>query len=228
MTVRYMCTTPGPHGQSSGVEIDDDFVAAGWQTDGGTVGRFGRPLDRAERDGLVRALTAARRAEPAPPAGGPRRPGAGTERIIADGVDLTVTDEVDPAAVELVERVRELAERLTGSPVAAIVLDVDGPPWTVRLRHAGETDLTVRAAALTVSTTVFGPDSEILDSTEHIVERAADDDRAGPGWTLDLVENGDGAAVPAGGFAAVTVTGAQADVRGDGIVREVEWGWVSE
>lgn len=232
MTIRYALTTPGPHGQSAGVEIDDDVTATGWQTDGGTVGRFRLSLDAADRDGLTRALEAARHIEPDPPAGGPRRPGAGSERIIADGVDLTVTDEVDPAAADLVERIRDLADRLTAHPVAAVVLEVTGPPWTATLRHAGDADLTVRTAALTVSVTVFGADSEILDSTEHSVEprveRTGADERVGPGWTLDLVENLSAPTVPAGGFVTVTVTGAQADVRGDGILRGVEWGWVRE
>lgn len=232
MIIRYVSTTPGPRGQSSGVEIDDAFTAVGWQTDGGTVGRFRRSLDPAERDGLVRALDAARHIDPDPPTGGPRRPGAGSERIIADGVDLTVGAEADPAAADLVDRLRDLADRLTGDPVAAVILEVAGPPWTVRLRQAGAAELTLRGSALTVSVTTFGPDSDILDSTERTVdltaERTGDGDRVGPGWTLDLVENLATPAVPADGFATVVVSGAEADVRGDGIVRGVEWGWVSE
>lgn len=232
MTVRYTITTPGPGGHSAGLEIDDESTAVAWQTDGDRIGRFRRPLTAAERLALQRAVEAARRREPDPPAGGPRRPEASTERIIADGVDLTVTDDVDPAAADLVARLRDLADRLTASPVAAVVLDVEGPPWTVRLRHAGDTDLTLRASALTVSVTTFGPDSEILDTTEHIVEHAVehagDGDRVGPGWSRDLVDKLDAPAVPAGVFVTVTVSGAQADVRGDGIVRGVEWGWASE
>lgn len=231
MTIRYVSTTPGPRAQSSGVEIDDEFTAFAWQTDGETIGRFRRSLDAAERDGLTRALDAARRTEPAPPAGGPRRPGAGSERIVADGVDVTVGSEADPAAADLVDRLRELADRLTGSPVAAVVLEVTGPPWTVRLRHSGDADISVRAPTLTVSVAAFGPDSELLDSTDRTVESGADatgEDRVGPGWTLDLIENDDSPAVPAGGFATVTVTGAEADVRGDGILRRIEWGWASE
>lgn len=228
MTVRYFTSSPGPRGHSAGLEIDDESTAVAWQTDGDRVGRFRRPLTAAERRALARALDAAGRAGSAPPARGPRRPGAGTERIIADGVDLTVGSDVPPGAADLVDRLRELADRLTDSPVAAVVLEVTGPPWEARLRHLGAEPLPVRTSALTLGVAAFDRDSALLDTVERTVDAAGVGDRIVPGWALTLVEDLDGPPVPAGGFATVTVTGADVDVRGDGVLRSAEWGWVSE
>lgn len=229
MTIRYGMNTPGPRAQYSGVEIDDDFTAVGWQTDGDRVGRFRRALTAAERRSLERALQAARRAGPTPPAKGPRRPGAGTERIIADGVDLTVGPDVPADAAELVDRLRDLQADLTDSPVGAIALEVTtGPRLQVRLRHVGAEPVGVQMTSLTVSVAIFGSDSALVDTVDRTVDASDVADRVAPGWTLAPADDLDPPAVPAGGFVTVTVTGAQADVLGDGIRRAVEWGWVSE
>lgn len=228
MTIRYVTNTPGPRAHSSGVEIDDDFTAAGWQTDGDRVGRFRRALTAAERRALEHALDAARDVGTMPPATGPRRPGATTERVIADGVDLTVGSEVPAAAADLVDRLRDLQAALPDSPVAAVALEVTEGPLGGRLRHVGDEPVGVRMTSLTVTVAVFGPDSALIDTVDHTVDATGTGDRIEPGWTLPLAEDLDGPAVPAGGFVTVTVTGAQADVLGDGIFRDVEWGWVSE
>ena len=229
MTVRYHTNSPGPRAQYSGVEIGDDFTAVGWQTDGDRIGRFRRALTADERRALERALQAARGAGPTPPAKGPRRPGAGTERIIADGVDLTVGPDVPAAAADLVDRLRDLQADLTDSPVGAIALEVTtGPPLQARLRHVGAEPMEVQMASLTVSVAVFGPDSELVDTLDRTVDASEVGDRVAPGWALAPVEELEPPTVPAGGFATITVTGAQADVLGDGILRAVEWGWVSE
>lgn len=228
MSIRYVVNSPGPRAQYSGVQIDDDSTAVGWQTDGDRVGRFRRALTPTERRALRRALDAARDARSAPPAAAPRRPGATTERVIADGVDLTAGAEVPPAAADLVDRLRELQGRLSGSPVAAVALEVTGPPWTARLRHVGDEPVAVRMASLTLTVAVFGPDGALIDTVDRAVDGSGVGDRVGTGWTLSLVEDLDRPAVPAGGFATLTVAGAQADVRDDGILREVEWGWVNE
>jgi len=229
MTVRYHTNSPGPRAQYSGVEIGDDFTAVGWQTDGDRIGRFRRALTADERRAMERALQAARRAGPTPPAKGPRRPGAGTERIIADGVDLIVGPDVPAAAADLVDRLRDLQADLTASPVGAIALEVTtGPPLQARLRHVGAEPMDVQMASLTVSVAVFGPDSELVDTLDRTVDASEVGDRVAPGWALAPADDLDPPAVPAGGFLTVTVTGAQADVLGDGIQRAVEWGWVSE
>lgn len=228
MTIRYVTNTPGPRAQYYGVEIDDEFTAVGWQTDGGRVGRFRRALTGAERRTLERGVTVARAADPPPSATGTRRPGATIERVITDGVDLTVGDDVPPAAAELVDALRELQAELTGSPVAAVELEVTGAPSGARLRHVGDEPIRVRMTSLTVTVAVFGPDSALLDTVDRPVDASGVGNSVAPGWTLLLAEDLDGPAVPAGGFATVTVAGAQADVLGDGIMRVVEWGWVSE
>lgn len=228
MTIRYSTNTPGPRAQSSGVEIDDEFTAVGWQTDGDRVGRFRRPLTVAERRALEQALDAARDAGAATPARGPRRPGATTERIIADGVDLTIGAQVPAAAAELVDRLRDLQAQLPDSPVAAVALEVTGPPLGGRLRHVGDQPVGVRMTSLTVTVAVFGPDSALVDTVDRTVDASGTGERVSPGWTLPLAEDLGGPPVPAGGFVTVTVAGAQADVLGDGIFRDVEWGWVSE
>lgn len=228
MMIRYVTNTPGPRAHSCGVEIDDDFTAAGWQTDGDRVGRFRRPLTAAERRTIERSLTAARDVDATPPAPGPRRPGSTTERIIAEGVDLSVGTDVPGPAADLVDRLRDLQAALADSPVAALALEVTGAPRRGRLRHVGDEPMVVRMTSLTVTVAVFGPDSALIDTVDRTVDASGTGDRIRPGWTLSLGEDLDGPAVPAGGFLTVTVAGAQADVQGDGILREVEWGWVSE
>lgn len=228
MTIRYVTTSPGPRPQSYGVEIGDDFTALGWQTFGDRVGRFRRALTATERQAVERALDAARVAGPTPPAGGPRRPGATTERIIADGVDLVVGDDTPAGATGLVDRLRDLQADLADSPVAAVELEVTAPPLGGRLRHVGAEPIAVRVASLTVSVAVFGPDNALVDTVDRTVGASVVGDLIKSGWTLTLADDLGAPPVPAGGFLTVTVGGAELDVLADGILRAVEWGWVSE
>ncbi len=228
MIVRLTRTSGGTAPQFSGVEIDDGFAAQAWQTSGHRVGRFARPLSSTERTALRRALTAAASAPPAPPPA--LRPGAVTEQITADGLDLLLDAHRPPSggACDLVELLRTLHQDLADSPVAAVELEVTAPPLTARLRHVGTQPLAVRLGSLTLQATVFDEDSGIVDSVSRRIPAPEPDGSVAPGWSLPLVDD---LAVPEpveGGFLTVTVGPAEVDVLGDGVLRRAEFGWMSE
>ncbi|HEY7815463.1 MAG TPA: hypothetical protein VIC62_19610 [Nakamurella sp.] len=226
MTVTYSSTAPGRY---SGVEIDDEFTAVGWQTAGHRVGRFRRSLSATEQEALAGGLHTARDAGVPPSAGGARRPGAVTERVRADDLpDLAVTGDPPAGFAPLVDALRALLEDLAESPVAAVELMVTGSPPRAALHHVGDEPMAVRMADLTVRATVFGPDSAIVDSATHAVDPPDVGDEIGPGWALTLADDLGVPAVPTGGFATVTVGRPELDVLGDGVLRPVEWGWMSE
>lgn len=230
MRLTYSSTAPG---RFAGVEIAEDGTASAWQTAGHRVGRFRRPLTTAESTGLMEAVRAARDAGPPPPASGPRRPGGVVERISADDLpDLTVTDDPPAAVAALAEQVRALLEDLARSPVAAIELTVTGRPSGVRLGHVGDDPMTLRSAGLTVEAAVFDGDGGLADTASRTVPSGLDGgetgSEVGPGWALPLTDDLGVPEVPDGGYLTVTVGGAELDVRGDGVLRPVEWGWMSE
>jgi hypothetical protein len=225
MTVRMTRTTPGRPPQSLGVEVDDAGRATGYQTAGNRVGRFARELTAEERDALA---AAAREAAAADLAAVPPPTGA-SEQLLTDDVDARFDPLRPPAGLAgIVEVLRALREDLAGSPVAAIALEVGGSPPAAALRHVGTEPLTVRAATLTVTATLFDADSGIAGTAEHTVDASGVGDEIGPGWRLPLVADVGVAAPGKGGFRTVTVTGAEADAVGDGVLHRVELGWMDE
>jgi hypothetical protein len=116
--------------------------------------------------------------------------------------------------------------------VAAIELTVTGHPSQVRLGHVGDDPMTLRSAELTVEAAVFDEDGGLADTASRTVPSGQDAGEAGaeigPGWALPLTEDLGVPGVPDGGYLTVSVGGAELDVRGDGVLRPVEWGWMSE
>lgn len=231
MTARLTRTVPGPAPQSSGLEIDDDGRVTGWQTSGHRVGRFARELSAPERAALERALASARSADAPPAPGGVTRPGAAIEQLTADGLpDLVLDPNGTPPAGwdDLVGLLLSVREDLADSPVAAVELEVAGSPLGVRLRQVGPQPLAVRMATLTVQATLFDRDSALLNSVTHTVDGSGATGQVGPGWELRLADDLGLAAVPPGGFLTVTVGPSELDVRGDGVLRRAEFGWITE
>jgi hypothetical protein len=145
---------------------------------------------------------------------------------------VTVSDDPPAAVAALAELVRALLEDLAQSPVAAIELTVTGHPSQVRLGHVGDDPMTLRSAELTVEAAVFDEDGGLADTASRTVPSGQDAGEAGaeigPGWALPLTEDLGVPGVPDGGYLTVSVGGAELDVRGDGVLRPVEWGWMSE
>ena len=234
MTARLTRTAHGLVSQSSGIEIGDDGRAAAWATSGHRVGRFARELSGGERAALERALAAARDAgdPPAPrPADQAVHPGGATEQLTADGLPDIVLDahqEPPPGSEDLVRLMRTLREDLTGSPVAAIELEVSGSPLGARLRHVGSEPVAVRMATLTVQATLFGPDSALVDSATPTVDASGAGRQAGLGWSLPLADDLGLAAPRNGGFLTVTVGTPEVDALGDGVLRPDALTWMTE
>lgn len=224
-TVRYARTAPGRPQQFSGLEIDADAGAVGWQNFGHRVGRFARALTESECDALTAALDGARDTDPG--TAGP--PGSVTEQITADGIDVTLNPQDPPAGfADLVDLLRSLLGDMADSPVAAIELEVTPAPLSARLRHVGPQGLAARLGPLTVQATSFDEDSGIVDSVSERVVPPEPDGTVGPGWVLPLVEDLAIEAPPDGGFLTVTVGTPEVDVLGDGVPRRAEFGWMSE
>ena len=232
MNVRF---TRMPHGlapQSWSLAIDGAHLTAG-QDFGHRAGRFARELSAAEQADLERAIAAAAgaRAPSAPGTDRPLRPEGVTEWISADGLpDVGFDPHAEPPAGygELLQLLRALREDLAESPVAALELDVTGPPLRARLRHAGTEPLAVRLGPLTLQATLFGPDSTLLDSATVTVDAPGETDEVGPGWSLPLTDD---LAIPGpaeGGFLTVTVGTPSVDVYGDAVLHPVELSWMAE
>jgi hypothetical protein len=221
---------------SFGLTVDDDGVAHSTSSGGTAVGRFARGLTQDERDGIRRGLAQATEANDADAAGSesdaselaaPVRPGATTEHLLADGLDVSYPagDEPPEPYRELVHTLRAVRDDLAESAVAAIVLDVDGPPYRSRLRHVGTEPITVRMAGLTMTITRYRGDYTIVDTAEEPVE-ADFDGPIGRGWELPLpaVDT----AEPDGGFVVISVGTAEIDVEANGVLRRTEFSWASE
>lgn len=224
MTIRYLRSgTP-----SFGLWIDDDGVARSWQSSGAAIGRFARDLSADERDAIRRGLADAEGApRTTPPDDDVVAPGGvATETVLTESLEISYPPADVPEAVgALVETLRELLDDLMSSPVAAIVLDIDGPPYRGRLRHVGDEPITVRIDGLTMSTTSFAADYTVGDTATTHVD-ATHDGPLEPGWDLALPDAGVNA--PDGGFISITVGPAAVDVEGNGVLRSTEFGWVSE
>ena len=212
-----------------GLEVDDDEGARSWLSSGAAVGRFARELTPAESEAIDRKLATAARAPAAVSGADVTAPGETTEHLLADeSIDLAYPSSAGPPAAyrDLVSTLRELLDDLVKSPVAAIVLDVAGPPYQGRLRHAGADPITVRMEDLTMTVTRFGPDDAVESTIDSPVDAAPYDGPLAPGWELPLPPAG--AAAPEGGFVTITVGPAEVDVAGDGVLRRTEFGWTSE
>jgi hypothetical protein len=233
MTVRLTRTSHGGPPMSLGIEIDDDGHASSWQTSGNRVGRFARELSKRERTALDRALTSARDADvqAAPdPAGQVVRPDGATEQLVADGLPGLVLDaHAKPPAgfKDLIRLLLKLREDLTDSPVAAIELRVEGPPFGAQLRHIGSQPVTLRIGTLNVQATLFKRDSAIADSKTYTVD-AGVDAQVWPGWTLPLVDDLGIDAPRKGRFLTVRVGTPEVDALGDGVLRSAELVWMTE
>jgi hypothetical protein len=233
MTVRLTRTSHGTLPESAGIEIDDDGRATGWQTSGSRVGRFARDLLAQERDALERALSSARAAD-APAAPDPnavRPPSGATEQLIADGLPGVALDEQatpPPGFKKLVRLLLKLRDDLVESPVAAIELLVDGPPFGARLRHVGPEPVRVRMGTLTVLATLFKRNSAIEDSKTYTVDASEVNGPVRPGWTLPLVDELGIDAPRKGRFLTVSVGTPEVDALGDGVLRSVEFSWMTE
>jgi|GEM_PF-4948512 len=234
MTVRLTHTSHGAPPQLLGIEIDDNGRAAGWQTFGYRVGRFGRELSARERTALARALSSAGDADAgrAPEAAHRAvRPGGATEQLIADGLRDVVLDAngTPPAGfADLIGMLLTLREDLAESPLAAIELAVSGSPLGARLRHVGFETVAVRMGTLTLRATLFGRDSAIVDSATHTVDASGVHGPVGSEWELPLAENLGLAAPRQGGFLTVTVGTPEVDALGDGVLRPAEFSWMTE
>jgi hypothetical protein len=233
MTIRLTRTSHGGPPLFLGIEIDDDGRAAGWQTSGNRVGRFARELSTRERSTLERALTSARSAgAPAglDPTSQVQPPSGATEQLTANDLPAVVLSahQKPPAGFkDLFKLLRKLRDQLADSPVAAIELRVDGPPFDAQLRHLGHQPVTVRMGTLGVKATLFKRDSAIADSKTYTVD-AGVNGPVGPGWTLPLVDDLAIDAPRKGGFLSVSVGTAEVDALGDGVLRSAEFVWMSE
>jgi hypothetical protein len=234
MTVRLTRTSHGTLPESAGIEIDDEGHATGWQTSGNRVGRFARELSPHERVALDRALTSARDADaPATPDPNAVRPPSGaTEQLTADDLPGVVLDEhatPPPGFKKLVRLLFSLREDLVESPVAAIELEVDGPPFRAQLRHVGSEPVRgVRMGTLTVLATLFKRNSAIEDSKTYTVDASEVNGPVWPGWTLPLVAELEIDAPRKGRFLTVSVGTPEVDALGDGVLRSVEFSWMTE
>jgi hypothetical protein len=233
MTVRMTRTSHGTPPDSAGIEIDDEGRATGWQTSGTRVGRFARVLSAQERVTLDRALTSARDADApaAPDPNAPRPPSGATEQLAADELPGVVLDEhatPPPGFKKLVRLLLSLREGLIETPVAAIELGVDGPPFRAQLRHVGPEPVRVRMGTLTVLATLFTRDSAIEDSKTYTVDASEVDGPVGPGWTLPLVDELVIDTPRKGRFLTVSVGTPEVDALGDGVLRSVEFSWMTE
>jgi hypothetical protein len=233
MTVRLTRTSHGTLPESVGIEIDDGGRATGWQTSGNRVGRFARDLSAQERVALDRALTSAREAD-APAAPDPnavKPPSGATEQLIADGLSGVVLDEraaPPPGFKKLVRLLLRLREDLVESPLAAIELGVDGPPFRAQLRHVGLEPVRVRMGTLTVLATLFKRNSAIEDSKTYTVDASGVNGPVAPGWTLPLVDDLAIDTPRKGRFLTVSVGTPEVDALGDGVLRSVEFSWMTE
>lgn len=227
--------TRASHGhapQSFSLEIDGGTMTAG-QDFGRRVGRFARQLAPAEQEALERAVAAAANVvePPAPEADRPLRPDGVTEELSADGLpDVVLEPPADPPAgyADLVRLLRSLREDLAESAVAALELDVSGPPLRARLRHVGSEPLAVRLETLTLQATLFGPDSTPLDRATAQVDASGAGGEVGPGWSLPLTDDLAIAAPAKGGFLTVSVGTPYVDVYGNGVLHPVKLSWMAE
>jgi hypothetical protein len=180
--------------------------------------------------GVVAAAAGVEEA-PVPGLDRPLRPDGVTERISADGLpDVVLEPPADPPAgyADLLALLRALRDDDTESPLAAIELDVTGPPLRARLRHVGSEPLAVRLGTLTLEATLFGADSTLLDSATVSVDASGEGAEVGPGWSLAIAHDLAVAGPANGGFLAVTVGTPEVDVYGDGVLHPVELGWMAE
>jgi hypothetical protein len=234
MTVRLTRTSHGGPPLFLGIEIDDAGRAASWQTSGNRVGRFARDLSARERKALDRALASAKEADvpEASDSASQVQPHSGAmEQLTANGLPDVVLDahEKPPTGFkDLVKLLRKLREELADSPVAAIELEVDGPPFGAQLRHVGQLPVTVRMGTLSVKATVFKRDSAIADSKTYPVDASSVDGPVGPGWTLPLVDDLAIDAPRKGGFLTVSVGTPEVDALGDGVLRQSQFSWMTE
>jgi hypothetical protein len=234
MTIRLTRTSHGGPPLFLGIEIDDDGHATSWQTSGNLVGRFARDLSARERKALDRALASAKAADvqtAAGPASQVQPPSGAMEQLTADGLQDIVLDahEKPPAGFkDLVKLLRKLREELADSPVAAIELGVDGPPFGAQLRHVGQLPVTVRMGTLSVKATLFTRDSAIADGKTYTVDASSVYGPVGPGWTLPLVDDLAIDAPRKGGFLSVTVGTPEVDSLGDGVLRQSQFSWMTE
>jgi hypothetical protein len=234
MTVRLTRTSHGGPPQLLGIEIDDGGHARSWQTLGHRVGRFARDLSAHERTALERALTSAREADAGAvpdPTGQVVRPSGATEQLVADeGPDLAFDAHEGPPPDfrKLIRLLLSLREDLVETPVAAIELAVDGPPFSAQLRHVGSEPVRVRMETLTVLATLFKRNSAIEDSKTYIVDASGVDGPVWPGWTLPLVDELGIDTPRKGRFLTVSVGTPEVDALGDGVLRSAEFSWMSE
>ena len=233
MTVRLTRTSHGTLPESAGIEIDDNGRATGWQTSGNRVGRFARDLTAQEQVALDRALTSARGADaPAPPdPNAPKPPSGATEQLIADELPGVVLDDLatpPPGFKKLVRLLLSLRDDLVDSPLAAIELAVDGPPFRAELRHVGSEPVRVRIGTLTVLATLFKRNSAIEDSKTYTVDASEVEGPLWPGWTLPLVDELGIDTPRKGRFLTVSVGTPEVDALGDGVLRSVEFSWMTE
>lgn len=232
MTVRLTRTSHGTVPESAGIEIDDGGYATGWQTSGNRVGRFARELSAQERVALDRALTSAKDADaPATPDPNAAKPPSGaTEQLIADHLSVVLDEHATPPPgfKKLVRLLLSLREDLAESPVAAIELEMDGPPFRAQLRHVGTQPMRVRMGTLSVQATLFKRNSAIEDSKTYAVDASGVNGPVGPGWTLPLVDELAIDAPREGRFLTVSVGAPEVDALGDGVLRSVEFSWMTE
>jgi hypothetical protein len=168
------------------VEVADDGAISGWRTVSTSgAGWFAGVLPADETAALSAAVSAV--AGVSPPSGLPA-PEAPTETLeLGDGAPVSVEHVVssDPGPwSHLVAAARELLERLTDFPRAAIGISLPTAD-RARLKHLGTDPLELDLATVTVRATAWRGYYEPAGDWTSVVagpERV----EVGPGWTHDL------------------------------------------
>lgn len=168
------------------LEINDDGSFSMWRSVSAAsrlpspVGRFAGRLSNEQRATVEAAADTA------------ASEGSRTWRVVPDSpVDrvrvhtaeavLGMRDKGDGAWAALLAGVRPLLHELTGSPSAALALEVGGG---ARLVHVGHDELQVDFAALAIEAVQWRGDDSV--SRWNTVAASPDEVTVGPGWTKDL------------------------------------------
>jgi hypothetical protein len=203
-----------PDGES--VTLADDGAVRGWRGVAAIVGQFEGVLAGDELHAI--ASTVAQAAEATPPEGA-TPPGAPLEVItIDDGDPVDVAQLRDAEAGPwdaLAVAARELLERMTAFPKAALALSVaDG---SVRLVHHGTEPLVVDLGTAELRVVRWRGWFEPDGTAEHAVSGPSRES-AGPGWSYDLGTDDALDTVDADPDITVHVTLAFAVIAGESVV----------
>jgi hypothetical protein len=162
--------------------VGADGAATGWRSNGPAVGRFASRVETMEP--LRAAIAGLAAGAGQSPDSLELVPDAAWEEIGAAGqtARFAADDEVVGPWGAVVDQCRQLLEKVSESPTAAIVALVDAGGH-VRLEHRGDDSLPLELAALKVLLTLWRDGQEAARAaTGTRGERV----EAGPGWSLDL------------------------------------------